>query len=281
MGILGVENESEEHPVVIAHDANEPVDSYSSLFRETRTISDRGLIAELSPLDGQNISAIPRAETHEEGLFNPTSSGGLGDRPVESIHHALYTWHAPPPATIGLHDMPQGVSIHNFPNDGHEIEQPGCVASESNPSQHIRQGMQVDRNFFVASNMTNVFPQNTDGSHMRFSSFSNTTEAPPLTMETQTMDGENWGAPVTLHQPITNQAMNSASYNDLQNYIAYDMSQLHIDPGAGPRETLANAAGLPDWVYKEPDQPSQDPFTEFPRADNLAGNVDMHSWNCA
>ncbi len=268
MRILTVENESEEHVVAVAHDANQPANSNQSLLRETRTISDRGLVAESFPLE-------------ERGFFNPASSEGLDNQHVESIHHTLYRWRAPPSANIGLHDMPQGVSIHNFPNDGHKTEQPDSVISESNSSQHNRQGMQVDGDFFIASNKTKVFPQTTDGSQMRFDSFSNATETFPLAIETQTVDGENWGGRVTLHQPFTDQPQISASYNDLQRYIEHDRNQLHIDPGTGPRETLANAAELPDWMYKEPDQPSQDPFTEFPRADSLVGNIDIHSWNSA
>ena len=281
MGSLAFRNESEEPFLAVTHDVNQPANPKSPLLREKQTNPNRGLVAESFPLEGRSISTIPRKETDVEGLFNPYLSGGLGNRPVESIHHTLYPWHTPAFANTGLHDRPQGVPMHNLRNNVHEAEQPDSVATESSHSQHVRQGMQVNGDYFIASNMTNVLPHNTDGSQMRFRSFSNTTETFPLTIETQTADGESWGGPVMLHPPITNQPMNSATYDDLQTYIAYDMNRLQIDPSAGPRETLANAAGLPDWMYKEPDQPTQDPFAEFPRTDSLAGNVDMHSWNCA
>ncbi len=281
MGILTLENEPEEHLVAIAQDANQRAHSNQSLLRETPRISDQGLVAESISLDERHISATLREKTHVEVFFNPTSSEGLCNQHVESTHHTLYPWHAPTSANIGLHDVPQGVSKYDFPNDGHKMEQPGSVAGENNSSHHDRQGMPVNGDFFTASNMTNVFPQTTDGPQMRFTNFLNTTETFPLAIETQTVDGEKWDAPVTLHQPFTHQPQNPAYYDDLQRYIAYDMNHLHIGPRAGLRETLANAAELPGWMYKKPDQPVQDPFTVFPRTDSLLGNVDIHSWRTA
>lgn len=281
MGSLASGNESEEPSRVVTHDANQRGNPKPPLHRETRTISNRGLVAESFPLEGRSISTIPREETDMEGLLNPYSSGGLSSRPVDSIHHTLYPWHTPSFANTGLHDRPLVVPMHNLRNNVHEAEQLDSVATESGHCQHVRQGMQVNGDLSIASNITNVFPQNTDGSQVRFRSFSNTTESCPLTMETQTADGEIWGGPVMLHSPITNQPMNPGPYDHLQIYIAYDMNRLQIDPGAGPRETLANPADLPDWMYKEPDQTSQDPFAEFPRTDSFVGNVDMHSWNSA
>ncbi|ERF76928.1 hypothetical protein EPUS_02640 [Endocarpon pusillum Z07020] len=281
MGSSAFRNESEEPFVATTHDANQPSNPKPPLLRETRTISNRGLVAESSPLEGRSINTIPREDTDVEDLFNPYSSRGLSNQLVESSHHTPYPWHNPPFANTGLHDRPQGVHMHNLCNNVHEAEQPDGVATESSHCQHVRQGMQVNGDFFIASNTTHVFPQNPDGSQMLFRSFSNTTEVFPFTTETQTADGESWSGPVMLHPPTTNQPINSASYDDLQTYIAYDMSRLQIDPGAGPREMLANPADLPDWMYKEPVQPSQDPFAEFPRTDSLGGNVDMHSWNCS
>ncbi|KAF7511832.1 hypothetical protein GJ744_003563 [Endocarpon pusillum] len=245
-GSLAFKNESEPS-LVITHDA---------LPRETGTISNRGLKAESSPLEGRSISTIPREETDVKGHFNPYSSVGLSNRPVESIHHTPYPWHNP-------------------------AEQPDSMATESSYRQLVRPDMQVNGGFFIASNITNVFPPNLDGSQMPFGSFSNTTEAFPFKTETQTADGESWSGPLMPHQPITDWQINSAPHNDLQTYIADDMNRLQIDLGAGPRQTLANPADLHDWMYKEPDQPSQDPFAEFPRTDSLVGNVDMHSWNYA